>query len=119
MLVPKALKSDITFFNRLLKRKNTADLDVYISPCKLIDRERKTNKSRFAHVNHKPDLLCCTSDFWKQTPSRRRGLIAHEFGHMLLIKKGNVNHTEHEADLEVKRVLGLKVKYDKKGIQRL
>jgi len=119
MVTVREMKSDVVFFNRLMAKRNVPALDVYISPCKFIDRERKTNKSRFAHVNHKPDLLCCTTEFWKQPTSRRRGLIAHELGHMLLIKKGNVNHTEHEADLEVKRALGLSIKYDKKGIQRL
>jgi hypothetical protein len=102
-----------------MAKRHVDDLDFYLSPCKLIDRERKTDKSRFAHVNHKPDLMCKTSDFWKQSTSRRRGLIAHEIGHLLLIKKGNVNHTEHEADLEVKKMLGLKIRYDKKGIQKL
>lgn len=112
------MADDAKFFNNILLKKKV-DVDFYISPCKLIERERKTNKLRFAHVAHKPSLLCCSSDVWKQPTARRRGLIAHEIGHMLLMKKGNYDHAEHEADQEVKKVLGLTVKYDRKGLQNL
>lgn len=113
-----SLLADVKFFNALLLKRRVK-VDAGISVCGLLNAERKRDASRFAHVAHKPGLICNASVLAKQPTKRRRGLIAHELGHLLLLKKGNYYHSEHEADLEVEKRLGLKVKYDKKGIQTL
>jgi len=112
------IRQDVLWFNRLMASRG-ARLSIGLAPCGDIDLERRKNKARFAHVGHKPSLICCAKSFPGQSQSRRRGIIAHEIGHQSLMNKGNWAHREHEADAEAERVLGVKIRYDKKGLQRL
>jgi hypothetical protein len=113
------IESDVRFFNGLLRRKRV-DLDAAISTCGLIDRQRnRGDRHAHAHVSHTKDVICCSSLLGRlRSRSTRRGVLAHEIGHMLLLKRGHTNHREWEADEEVKRVLGLTIKY-KRGLQSL
>ena len=112
------LAQDLKFFNALFHKKNLK-MDIDIAPCEQLDKRHEMDKSAYCHVDHRPNLLCCARAFSHQPQSRRRGIIGHELGHLILLKDGNYDHSEHEADIAVKRVLGLTIRYDKSGLQRL
>jgi hypothetical protein len=112
------IAQDLAFFNALFKKKKLA-MDIGLARCGQLDKKHQADTSAYCHVNHRPKLLCCARAFSHQPQSRRRGVIGHELGHLILMKEGNFDHAEHEADAAVKRVLGLTIRYDKKGLQRL
>lgn len=111
------VKKDIDWINTRLT-KNKVSLNIAIMPCDDIDKDRGKGKAdKFCHVGHKPALICCNSHFHKLRSPRRKGLLAHEIGHISLLNKGLMEHTEHEADAEAMKLLGVNIKYDKDGIQ--
>jgi hypothetical protein len=85
-----------------------------------IDTERKNGKKhRYCTISSKPSLIRYADALTRAPQSTRRGVLSHEVGHAILFSRGIFDHAEHEADAVVKEVLGINIKYDKKGVQRL
>lgn len=52
-------------------------------------------------------------------PDRAAGIIAHEVGHLLLMRAGQHDHTEREADLAAEAALDVRISYDPEDVQTL
>jgi len=52
-------------------------------------------------------------------PERAAGIIAHEVGHLLLMRAGRDDHTEREADLAAEAALDVAISYDREDVQTL
>jgi len=52
-------------------------------------------------------------------PDRAAGIIAHEVGHLLLMRAGRDDHTEREADLAGESALDVTIRYDAEDVQTL
>ncbi len=48
---------------------------------------------------------------------RMEGLIAHEFGHAILLHIGVDDHTERDADRMAEQTFGVKISYDTEDVQ--
>jgi len=110
---------DVAWLNKILAQKKVK-LDFALMKDAAIDGERRRGKKhRYCTISSKPSLIRYADALTRAPKSTRRGVLSHEVGHAILFSRGNYEHTEHEADAVVKDILGLKIKYDKKGVQRL
>jgi hypothetical protein len=48
---------------------------------------------------------------------RVEGILRHEFGHVLLMKHGDFDHSERDADITAEACFGGKILYDSDGVQ--
>ncbi len=68
---------------------------VKIRYCSTADTEHKKSVRQFAHTGHYANTICLARSF-KQLPANfRKGILAHEMGHLHYGKK---RHTEKDAD---------------------
>lgn len=81
-----------------------------------LDAEHRRNPRRYAAVMiDRPAFMFAKQTLWLP-PAQRRGLLAHEVGHVL-----TPGGTENDADRAAHRVLGIQIGYDHrwpgKGLQ--
>jgi hypothetical protein len=110
---------DLAWLNRLLAKKHIK-LDFAVAEDRSIDAERRAGKKhRYCTIQSEPSLIRYANALEKAPTSTRRGVLLHEVGHGILFSRGNGDHAEHEADDVIKEIFGIKIRYDKKGVQRL
>jgi hypothetical protein len=69
-----------------------------IKACALANAEHKHCKRSYAHVFHKPGVICVAGHLFAASENVWLGVILHEVGHIIL--EGQ-EHTEQDADKAV------------------
>ena len=113
---------------------------VQIRHCIECDREHKRRWRQFCHTMHKEGIICCARDIEDLEPRNIRGLMWHEFGHILseedllnfpvfgldVIPDRTVIHfvmddsevdAEVFADAVIERLFDRRIFYDEKKLQ--
>lgn len=74
----------------------------------------------FAYCQQEDDgsfTICVAPKLTQQARHRIEGLMAHEFGHAVLMLLGDFEHTERDADNAAEQVFGLRIFYDEDDVQ--
>lgn len=74
----------------------------------------------YAHVGHKPLTICVARAFEDLPDDNQRGILWHEFGHLLLDHgyiDGQTDYDEANADYAVYEAFGIEIAYDDENIQ--
>ncbi len=79
---------------------------IAIKVCPLANAEHERSMRQYAHVFHKPNVICVASAFQSLPLGYRLGVLLHEFGHLAL---GGCDHSEQQADGEVLWRYGIRI----------
>jgi predicted SprT family Zn-dependent metalloprotease len=63
------------------------------------------------------DVIYFSPKILKATKERMDGLMRHEFAHVILMKQGDFDHSEREADIVAESVFGGNIYYDEDDVQ--
>ncbi len=77
--------------------------------CRLADQDHAALRRSYAHVGHRPNTICVAHAYWGLPYSYQLGIFWHEVGHLLLSRRPV--HSEAQADQEVLKQLGIRVRY--------
>lgn len=83
-------------------RRRAAEIDpslreVRLELCAEADDEHRKSDRQYAHWGHKPDTICVARAIEDLDAPWKLGLIAHEFGHAIAVRKAGDAHTEDDA----------------------
>jgi len=102
----KGLQADIDCVKGLRIRK-CGDIDLEAGK-----RETFEEKRAYAHYGCTDGAICVAGDFMDLPAHFRIGILLHEIGHACAMNYNGKAYGEPEADLWVKRVLGITIHYD-------
>ena len=81
-----------------------------------IDNESRYPKLR-DYAKTTGDIIYFSPKIFQASKERMDGLMRHEFAHVILMKQGDFDHSEREADLIAEIVFGGNIYYDDQDIQ--
>lgn len=79
--------------------------------CKDADKEHKKSIRQYAHTNHYKNQACVSKAFKILPLEIQMALIAHEVGHLMLLSKGNYEHSEEDANNVANKFFGIRMNY--------
>lgn len=79
-------------------------LKIRVKHCKDSDKDHAKSIRQYAHVGHKPNVICVAKAFYKLPSKIRAGLILHELGHLAGADG------EQQADRLATKLFGIKVR---------
>lgn len=78
-----------------------------LQQCRLAKQHHRASCRQFAHVFHKPNVICLAPEFADLPAAYQAGILLHEFGH--LTYREDERHTEKDADTMAYVLSGVRI----------
>lgn len=88
--------------------------------CAAADEEHRMKSRQYAHVFHLPNTICLAKAFIHLPAENKKGILLHEFGHLIYGNKGeDGNMEEIVADNLIRNYFGIEINYDNREVQTI
>ncbi|MFH1399000.1 MAG: M48 family metalloprotease [Candidatus Woesearchaeota archaeon] len=84
----------------------TIKSNLKIKLCRIAEKEHRSSRRQYAHVNHLPGVICVSKSIWELPDSHLSGVLAHEIGHLFAS-----NWSEEAADKATNKMFGITILY--------